>query len=221
MVALMITVYYLCEMRCCIHVGGSEMMEMGVSVDTPTGRLIRMAKLDGLPDLVLSRLADYLSPEETARLSLTCRHLHDVLPRFTVIRGKDFTIYGPRGGHWAPELYFDGPPLTSTVRKLTLSLKWEDQGWGNRKGEIFMKLMRLASGDSASRQSSDAQEVAEKRRLFGIAKHQEEEAKTEITDDPVVALARPGDFYRFMRNAGGGGGHTLTVKNFRVVATLD
>ena len=185
-----------------------------------------MAKLDGLPDLVLSHLADYLSPEETARLSLTCRHLHDVLPRFTVIRGDDFKIYGPSGGHWAPELYFDGPPLPSTVRKLTLSLKWKDQGWGNRKGEIFMKLMRpvtAASDDtgSASRRGSDAQEVAEKRRIFGIAKHQEEEAKTEITDDPVVTKARPGDFYRFMRNAGGGGGHTLTVKNFRVVATLD
>ena len=180
-----------------------------------------MAKLDGLPDLVLSHLADYLSPEETARLSLTCRHLHDVLPRFTVIRGDDFKIYGPSGGHWAPELYFDGPPLPSTVRKLTLSLKWKDQGWGNRKGEIFMKLMRPITGGSASRRGSDAQEVAEKRRIFGIAKHQEEEAKIEITDDPVVALAKPGDFYRFMRNAGGGGGHTLTVKNFRVVATLD
>jgi hypothetical protein len=177
-----------------------------------------MAKLDRLPGLVLSHLADYLSPEETARLSLTCRHLHDVLPRFTVMRGGDFEIYGPSGGHWAPEQYFDGPPLPSTVRKLTLSLKWRDQGWGNRKGEIFMKLMRPASGGSGG---SDAREVAEKRRIFGIAKHQEEEAKTEIADDPIVTLAKPGDFYRFMRNAGGGGGHSLTVKNFRVVATLD
>ena len=183
-----------------------------------------MARLDRLPDLVLSHLADYLSPEETARLSLTCRHLHDVLPRFTVMRGDDFEIYGPSRGHWAPEPYFDGPPLPSTVRKLTLSLKWTDQGWGNRKGEIFMKLMRpVASGGrrgGTSRRGSDTQEVAEKRRIFGIAKHQEETAKTEISDDPVVALAKRGDFYRFMRNAGGGGGHSLTVKNFRVVATL-
>ena len=184
-----------------------------------------MARLDTLPALVLSHLANYLSPEETARLSLTCKHLHDILPRFTVMRGDDFEIYGPSGGHWAPEPYFDGPPLPSTVRKLTLSLKWTDQGWGNRKGEIFMKLMRpvstVASGDrsgGASRRGSDAQEVAEKRRIFGIAKHQEETAKTEISDNPVVALAMRGDFYRFMRNAGGGGGHTLTVKNFRVVA---
>ena len=175
-----------------------------------------MAKLDGLPGLVLSHLADYLSPEETARLSMTCRRLHDVLPRFMVIRGDNFKIYGPSGGHWAPELYFDGPPLPSTVQKLTLSLKWKDQGWGNRKGEIFMKLMR----PGADGRGSDAQEVAEKYRIFGIAKHEEEEAKTEITDDPVVALAKRGDFYRFMRNAGGGGGHSLRVKNFRVVATL-
>ena len=84
-----------------------------------------------------------------------------------------------------------------------------------------MKLMRPVTTTSGGASSSNAEEVVDKRRLFGIAKHQEEEARIEITDDPVVTLAQPGDFYRFMRNAGGGGGHTLIVKNFQVVATLD
>ena len=177
-----------------------------------------MAKLDGMPDLMLLHLADFLDPEDTTRLAQTCRRLHSVLPRYVVMFGKDFDIYGPSGGHWAPELYFDGPPLTSTVKKLTMSLTWVDQGWGNRKGEIFVKLMRPSA--SRDRDGKIAM-VSEKRGLFGIAKHKEEEAKTELTDDPIVIQAQPGDFYRFMRNAGGGGGHKLHVRNFRVVATLN
>ena len=176
-----------------------------------------MAHLDELPDLVLSHMADFLGPEDTTRLAQTCHHLHSILPRYLVMRGDDFTIHGPSGGHWAPELYFDGPPLADSVKKLTMSLSWVDQGWGNRKGEIFLKLMRPKQGAASNKREV----IAEKRGIFGVAKHEREEVTTELTDsEPVVALAQPGDFYRFMRNAGGGGGHKLTVKDFRVVACL-
>ena len=174
--------------------------------------------MEALPDLVLSRLSVFLSPEDTTRLAQTCRRLHSVLPRYLVMRGEDFKIRGPSGGHWAPELYFDGPPLASAVKKLTMSLTWVDQGWGNRKGEIFVKLIRPTR--RRLRRSNAEEVLAEKRQLFGIAKHEEEDAKAELVDHPVVSTAQRGDFYRFMRNAGGGGGHTLRVKNFRVVATL-
>lgn len=129
------------------------------------------------------------------------------------MRGKNFKIHGPSGGHWAPEKYFDGPVLPATVKKLTLSLDWVDQGFGNRKGEIFVKLMR------PSRNGSD--EITEKRFLFGIAEHERTSPKTVITKDPILDMSASGDFYRFMRNAGGGGGHTLTVNNFKAIATLN
>lgn len=45
----------------------------------------------------------------------------------------------------------------------------------------------------------------------------EEHAHTDIIDDPVVTEARKGDYYKFMKNAGGGGGHALYVKNYKVV----
>lgn len=187
-----------------------------------------MARLSDMPDLVLLRLADFLCPEDTSRLAQTCRRFYTTLPSFLVMRGKDFHVVGPsyqesvRNGA-PPEHYFDGPPLPSTVKKLTMSLVWKDQGWGNLKGEIFVRLMRPPQSGRRGRfwhKKLDPQMVAEKRRVFGIAKHSEEEAKVEITNDSVLTLAQPGDFYRFMRNMGGGGGHTLTVKKFRTVATL-
>ena len=175
-----------------------------------------MSQLDKLPELVLLHIAKFLCPEEIARLSQTCHRLQSIMPRFLIIRGEDFRIQGPSFGHWAPELYFDGPLLSKAVRKLTMSLLWKDQGWGNRKGEIFMKLMRPSSSSA----NNDFEAVAEKRKIFGIAEHEEKKDRVELSLHPVVKLAQPGDFYRFMRNAGGGGGHTLTVANFRVVATL-
>lgn len=163
-----------------------------------------------LPELVLQRIADFLAPEDIARLAQTCKRLHATLPHFMVIYGKDFHIRGPDGGHWAPEPYFDGPTLTARVRRLTMSVVWKDQGWGNQKGEIFLSLMR----------GRPSEVIVEKRKPLGIAPHKQEKATAELRDHTIVTLAQPGDYYRFTRNAGGGGGHQLSVKNFKVVVEL-
>jgi len=168
--------------------------------------------MEELPLLVVEKITEYLCEDDIARLSRTCSFLRGILPRYLVIRGKDFNIRGPGGGHWAPEDYFNSPPLTSSVRQFKTSLTWMDQGWGNRKGEIFVKLIRKVNRNE--------EEIAEKRHLFGIAEHKETAAEVVVSDGPIVDLAQSGDYYKFMRNAGGGGGHTLTVQNFRVVVAL-
>ena len=173
--------------------------------------------MEGLDDLALRHIARFLDPEDIVRLGRTSKRLHSVMPRVALANeewlGEDFHIYGPSGGHWCPELYFDGPELSSTVKKLSLSAIWQDQGYGNRKGELFLKLMRPDVNGKPV-------EVAQHRQLFGIAEHYEKTSYIVISDHPVVTEARPGDFYRFMRNAGGGGGHQLLVKNFRAVASV-
>ena len=172
--------------------------------------------MERLDDLALRHIAAFLNPEDIVNLGRTCKRMHSVMPQVVLYdeewRGEDFKIDGPRDGHFWPELYFDGPALSSTVKKLSLSVIWNDQGWGNRKGELFLKLIR--------RDGSGENIVAEHRRLFGIAEHMETRASVVIENHPAVEQARPGDFYRFMRNAGGGGGHSLTVRNFRAVASL-
>ena len=174
-----------------------------------------MERLEGV---VLRNIIKFLDPEDVVRLGRTSRHMHRMMSEVLTTelwKGPDFRIFGPGGGHWAPELYFDGPILRSTVMELQLSVVWKDQGWGNRKGEIFMTLMRPAAG------GGEPKNIAEYRRLFGIAEHLEKAAHNVIgRDHPVVAKAKAGDFYRFMNNAGGGGGHLLEGKNFRVKAKV-
>ncbi|XP_015759841.1 PREDICTED: uncharacterized protein LOC107339115 [Acropora digitifera] len=174
--------------------------------------------MESLDELALVNIARFLHPEDIVRLGRTCKRLHSVLPRFELVEeewlGEEFHISGPHHGHFSPELYFDAPALSSTVMKLSMSVTWLDQGWGNRKGELFLVLMR-PNADGL------AEKVAEYRGLFGIAEHKEETRETVINKQhPVVNEAKPGDFYRFMRNAGGGGGHRLIVTEFRAVAYL-
>lgn len=180
--------------------------------------------LEELDDLALIHITRFLDPEDIVRLGLTCRRIHSLMPRIIPTteewKGKDFFVSGP---YICPnELYFDGPVLSGSVKKLVMSVLWKDQGYGNKKGEIFVKLMRPEAGCSPTTPSLEDEqiiEIAERRRLFGIAEHYWKREHTVISDHPVVSKARPGDFYRFMRYVGGGGGHELIVRNFRVVVT--
>ena len=53
---------------------------------------------------------------------------------------------------------------------------------------------------------------------FEVAPHETSEFSGTLTEeDEVVSLARPGDYYMVMKNVGGGGGHSLTVKDFKMV----
>ena len=163
--------------------------------------------------LVLLRIANFLRPEDVTRLSLTCKYLRALLPRFSAItmKGRDFVNVPGSGTGWGDcERYFDGPRLRGIVKRLTVSVKsWNDQGWGNRKGELFVQLVR---GEEI---------VAERRELFGIAAHSEKSGEIELLrSEKVVSNAQPADRYRFMRRVGGGGGHTLTVRGFKALAIL-
>lgn len=144
--------------------------------------------------------------------------MHAMLPEVVVTedlwKGEDFYVVGPHRGPSPPELYFDGPILPSKVIKLEASIVWNDQGWGNRKGELIVRLMRPNC-------TGEPFQIAELWGLFDTAPHREMAANKEVDKDhPVIAKSKKGDFYRFMRRIGGGGGHTLKVKNFRVKVTV-
>ena len=75
--------------------------------------------------------------------------------------------------------------------------------------------------DTCQTNEKNTEQIAEKRKVFGIARHRWSDTKAKLGEnEAVVSNAQAGDFYRFMRNVGGGGGHELIVKRFRVIATL-
>ena len=45
----------------------------------------------------------------------------------------------------------------------------------------------------------------------------EDNAKEVLTQtDEIVKLAQPGDYFEIMKNVGGGGGHSLYIRNFKL-----
>ena len=164
-----------------------------------------------LPEVVLGRIADFLAPEEVVQLARTCKRLYSILPRFVVMCGNNFYIKGPPVSNRAPERIIDGPPLPAPVKKLSLYVEWRDQGWGNRKGRLAVALVRGQSEEVVALKGTGG---------LGVAPHRLGKATAEVNEDKVVTQARPGNFYRFFGNAGGGGGHELVVKNFKAIARL-
>ena len=168
---------------------------------------------------LLHRIISFLHPEDIVRLGRTSRRMHAMVPQVTLIselwKGPDFGISSPSCGHCHPELYFDAPILPSAVKDMQFSVVWRDKGHGNGKSRLSMKLMRPTA-------NGKPKQIAEHPSLFGFAEHHKTKAYKLIhrTDHPVVAKAKAGDFYRFIRSIGSGEAHKLKVKNFQVEATV-
>lgn len=166
---------------------------------------------------LLHRIIGFLHPEDIVRLGRTSRRMHAMMPEVTLItelwKGPSFNMSSASCGHCHRELYFDGPTLPSTVKDMQLSVVWRDKGHGNRKGQLFMKLMRPTA-------NGKPKQIAEYPSLFGFAEYHKTKAYKAIrrSDHPVVAEAKAGDFYRFMKDSGET--HELKVKNFQVQATV-
>lgn len=108
--------------------------------------------------------------------------------------------------HWTSE------PLEAPHKLEYVSFWWMDQGWGNRKGTLFLSLDPAGPaepGDSVG-------EPKEHRRLMpDPAEHEWTRVVLKIDpQDPLRRLSRAGDRYRLSFIAGGGGGHVLQAVGF-------
>ena len=100
-------------------------------------------RLEQLPDVPLRRIAFYLSFDDAltlSRLSPAWAHLQPTVQR---VVGEDFDLRGPESGHFCPETYFDVPIATRNgIKSVNIEWRWRDQGFGNRKGQIWLRLVR-------------------------------------------------------------------------------
>ncbi|CAM9820202.1 unnamed protein product, partial [Ectocarpus sp. 8 AP-2014] len=140
---------------------------------------------------------------------------------------ESFTDAGNRSGHqtFVPDLYAEGigsdpederdhwssEPLEPLHELQYVSFLWRDQGWGNRKGTLFLSL-----DPGSTDQQSSTQEPKEHRQLMpDPAEHEWTHEVMEIDPkDPLRRLACAGDHYRLSFIAGGGGGHILQARRF-------
>eukprot|EP00823_Brevimastigomonas_motovehiculus_P002791 TRINITY_DN1661_c0_g1_i1.p1 TRINITY_DN1661_c0_g1~~TRINITY_DN1661_c0_g1_i1.p1 ORF type:complete len:405 (+),score=33.27 TRINITY_DN1661_c0_g1_i1:25-1239(+) len=139
----------------------------------------------------------YLSSGKAVNLPFCCDS-RAVLPKEIEIKGDPIDKSNPM----EDTLYISSDPLPGPLSKIVMSMKWKDQGWGNQKGQVWVKLVR------------GTQFICESR-PFGIASHEwDEQTKVLIKSDPVVSQSKKGDHLEFWHIVGGGGGHHLYVEHF-------
>ena len=153
------------------------------------------ASLELLPVELLRIIANYLTAEDIARLSQTCRRLNAAMPKFQVFRGVKCLLIGDEDPGYRTSC--DGPPLTSSVQRMKISITWKD----GLKGEIFVVLIRDGSREIA------VESLQLKR--FKPYRYEKDPSTAgrwsrvpvdplqvfEFTNRPLVTEAKPGDFY--------------------------
>ncbi len=105
-------------------------------------------------------------------------------------------------------LFRSFPPLRNALTRLVYWGRWKDQGFGNRKGKVFLRLSR--DGTLLNTTTTDLTPGR-------FAPHTQEifTGAYEATHK-LVATAAIGDRLELWAIIGGGTQHTLTVNNFRV-----
>ena len=136
-----------------------------------------------------------------------------VLPFFglvvKLIERADFSIILRPGQPYIQKL-FDAPKFSYYIEKMTISFEWKDQGWGNRKGKIWLQIFR---GSKMVHETTAY--------LCGVAPHKWGDVKVSLSSkDAVVRAFRPGDYFRFMGDVGRGGNHAIYVRNFKFLVEL-
>merc|ERR1712179_286073 len=96
-----------------------------------------------LPELALDCIVDHLSCKDQVRFSQTCSSFVHYKPTSQLVRKKAISFHEKYGdGHYCPKTYFDLPIKHEGLKYMRLRLEWKDQGWGKRKGNIWIELVR-------------------------------------------------------------------------------
>mmetsp|Transcript_3739 Transcript_3739/g.5099 ORF Transcript_3739/g.5099 Transcript_3739/m.5099 type:complete len:233 (-) Transcript_3739:1327-2025(-) len=131
-----------------------------------------------------------------------------------LILQKPLKIESEEESHWHGQYndqqvkWMDAPEaLKGSPKSITAKVTWRDQGWGNRKGVLVLRLI-----------DSDGKTV-ETLNLFGIAEHHSTSPEKAFTveDCPLLQKAKKGHRIEVHRYVGGGGGHQLYVSDFSVI----
>ena len=93
--------------------------------------------------------------------------------------------------------------LQTKVSSGCVQCRWKDQGWGNRRGKLYLNLMSPDGSEKASLAITD-----------DVSPHDWESVVTNlVATDPVLAEATVGCWYQFRADCTNRGEHELYVED--------
>jgi hypothetical protein len=165
-----------------------------------------------LPAELTRRTVSYLCPQDAFQLSQTCKNLHSSLS-LRLLRNSRllFTRHISSGDYTGDrEVPFVRiPRLSRRVHSVTLTFRWRDQGWGNRKGQVWVVGRYRHAPVVPDQRFQGGRIVCESR----IAPHGTEDCK-------MTVLPMEGELYQLWYRVGGGGGHQLMLSEGRLLTVM-
>jgi len=111
-------------------------------------------------------------------------------------------------------------PVTQRLLSIKVNLDCVDQGWGNLKGAVDLKLCRgpvdmtCVNVNEWNQQGSGKGSHVVHRDIVAHAEHVRKTVTLRLdASSPFVANFMPGDYFELHYKVGGGGGHQLFVQN--------
>jgi hypothetical protein len=162
-----------------------------------------------LPADLKSRIVDYLSSGGAVHLSSTSKAVGSdlallVRPPFRILAGTHWVGDHDTGG--IPRIATSIPVFDRKTHSITLKCKWWDQGFGDRKGMMYIVGHELDDDDF---NIFSGRLVAES----PVAKHFS--STLSLSFHP-----RAGEMYYLWYKVGGGGRHTLNVLDITIYALV-
>ena len=166
---------------------------------------VKRATLLDIPEEIVRYISGYLMMKDVLHLSMTCKMLHHMLPKYSFeCKKTDIEIDIGYRPNWSYRLYFDSPPFTSHIFMATISgkilvdeqMENDDVYLNDGKLYISIQLMRPQHGSEES---------------IVIARHQTSKLlykhpyRTEsmvlflTMEDPIINMIQPGDYFRFIK----------------------
>lgn len=164
-----------------------------------------------LPAELKRRTASYLCPYDALRLSETCKNLHSSLSLRLLRDSRQlftrqrFTPNSVNGDEVLPWVRI--PCLSRRVHSITVTFHWRDQGWGHRKGQIFIVGSQRQAPADPSLPFQGGRVVC----ASSMAPHLEESCKLTFS-----TCSMEGETYQMWYRVGGGGGHQLLLSDGRI-----
>lgn len=160
------------------------------------------------PD-IKKRITDFLSPWDAISLSKTCRTIHSDLDLRILIDDYSYSRSLKKEHNFRPMDYHEGEReriwfrlfpivLTNPIHTMKFSFSAKDQGWGNRKGRIFIR-------QDKNENNYQGDIVAE----APLIAHEEKEMYLEFRPEQ-------GQKYTMCYVIGGGGGHELYIRDPKI-----
>jgi hypothetical protein len=192
--------------------------------------------LTNLPSVLKERIALFLEPREAYRLSKTCRQLHSDLGLSVLSPPYEYLFSQVWVGETMtgdlPRRSEEIPILSIRPHSIGLQCRWKDQGYGDRKGRlyvigepkrtlIFEEKNRSDHSETNAMRNKEEEEEATNLAPFegGSLVYESPLAPHTFSNLKVTFVPRPNETYHLWYRCGGGGGHLLMVEEL-IVNTL-